>query len=480
MRETKKTLIIRDEIHGDMSFDPVLRFVVDHRYFQRLRYIKQLGLAEFVFPCATHTRFQHSLGASYLAGEYYRHFLKGWLTTRFDFEQSCGNTKFYTQRTFERVLEVSQDRDSHDFWGRVVRLAGMLHDIGHGPWSHTFEVLELPQDFSSVVDKMPGACGDYYRKMAKSGTRFMHEDISVLYAFQIFSELGVSGNQTPYFLPVAVLIHRKLLSSSVGEEIKKEVQQTLAQLKIKGGLDFLSLLGPFISGPFDVDRMDYIQRDGRNCGVPVGGIEWRRIVGRLMPCLADHPNDKGEPTSVVLVSKMKNQHVLDDFIFSLFQMYTQVYLHPKIVGLEESLKKVIAEKKNKLKTRSISFDQYAGFSDESFRRFLIEVLDAPEIDRLLLREQGATFRVTTLPADFGRESELQEMGYHSIENANRPMMKDGLGVFLFSKLPTSKPESHSVGQYLLMSWEEVSPVAKEFYSIKYAPKIWLHAEASVV
>ena len=157
-----------------------------------------------------------------------------------------------------------------------------------------------------------------------------------------------------------------------------------------------------------------------------------------------------------------------------------MYLHPKIVGLEESLKKVIAEKKNKLKTRSISFDQYAGFSDESFRRFLIEVLDAPEIDRLLLREQGATFRVTTLPADFGRESELQEMGYHSIENANRPMMKDGLGVFLFSKLPTSKPESHSVGQYLLMSWEEVSPVAKEFYSIKYAPKIWLHAEASVV
>ena len=58
----KKPLVLRDEIHGDMSFDPLVRCVVDHEGFQRLRYIKQLGLGEYVFPCATHTRFQHSLG----------------------------------------------------------------------------------------------------------------------------------------------------------------------------------------------------------------------------------------------------------------------------------------------------------------------------------------------------------------------------------------------------------------------------------
>ena len=93
-----------------------------------------------------------------------------------------------------------------------------------------------------------------------------------------------------------------------------------------------------ISGPFDVDRMDYIQRDGRNCGVSIGGIEWRRIVRKLIPCLAEHPGQNNKPRNVVLISNIKTQHVLDDFIFSLFQMYAQVYMHPKIVAIEETIR----------------------------------------------------------------------------------------------------------------------------------------------
>ena len=56
-----KPLTLRDEIHGDMSFEGIIRYAIDHPAFQRLRSIKQLGLAEFVFPCATHTRF-HKVG----------------------------------------------------------------------------------------------------------------------------------------------------------------------------------------------------------------------------------------------------------------------------------------------------------------------------------------------------------------------------------------------------------------------------------
>ena len=67
--DRKKPLVIRDEIHGDMTFGETLKRVINHACFQRLRYIKQAGLAASVFPCATHIRFQHSLGAEFLAGE---------------------------------------------------------------------------------------------------------------------------------------------------------------------------------------------------------------------------------------------------------------------------------------------------------------------------------------------------------------------------------------------------------------------------
>ena len=81
-----KPLVIRDEIHGDIAFDQVLRLVIDHEYFQRLRHIKQLGLAEYVFPCANHSRFQHSLGASYLASVYFQSLIRAWMAQPLEFE----------------------------------------------------------------------------------------------------------------------------------------------------------------------------------------------------------------------------------------------------------------------------------------------------------------------------------------------------------------------------------------------------------
>ena len=111
-----------------------------------------------------------------------------------------------------------------------------------------------------------------------------------------------------------------VIADRVADVIADSNAQVFADLKkagIQGGVDLHRLLRPLISGPFDVDRMDYIQRDGRNCGVAIGGIEWRRIVTKVVPCLADYQNKWNEPRDVVLISNIKNQHVLDDFIFSL-------------------------------------------------------------------------------------------------------------------------------------------------------------------
>src|SRR2546426_274344 len=114
----RKTTIITDPVHQVMNFGSeeefrkVFKDVMDTREFQRLRRITQLGLASYVFPGATHTRFSHSLGVAYLAHSVLAH-LSEWAE---------GDTR-------DEVAEA---------WNEVV-LAGLLHDLGHGPFSHSFE-----------------------------------------------------------------------------------------------------------------------------------------------------------------------------------------------------------------------------------------------------------------------------------------------------------------------------------------------------
>uniref|UniRef100_A0A0C3SK24 HD domain-containing protein n=1 Tax=Guillardia theta (strain CCMP2712) TaxID=905079 RepID=A0A0C3SK24_GUITC len=97
-------------IHGQITLPPLLLAVIDTPQFQRLRKLKQLGAAEFVFPSATHTRFEHSIGVAFKAGQILR-----------------------AIRDDQPLLNID-DRDI-----LCVQLAGLCHDLGHGPFSHKFE-----------------------------------------------------------------------------------------------------------------------------------------------------------------------------------------------------------------------------------------------------------------------------------------------------------------------------------------------------
>lgn len=107
--------VIQDKVHGLIPLDSKLWKVVDSPHFQRLRDLKQLGNAHMVYPCATHTRFEHSIGVCHLSGE---------LMEKFKREQP--------------ELEITK----HDIF--LVKLAGLCHDLGHGPCSHLFDSVFLP------------------------------------------------------------------------------------------------------------------------------------------------------------------------------------------------------------------------------------------------------------------------------------------------------------------------------------------------
>src|SRR5438132_543305 len=122
---------VRDGLYGFVEFDDLEKQLIDSRPFQRLRSIHQLAMCYQVYPGASHKRFEHSLGVMEMA-----------------------------TRIFDRVLDKRQTDAVHDriaqrvepeqlsYWRRIVRLAALLHDIGHLPFSHAAEEALLPQGWN--------------------------------------------------------------------------------------------------------------------------------------------------------------------------------------------------------------------------------------------------------------------------------------------------------------------------------------------
>ena len=192
MSFNKKRKIVNDPIYGfiNISF-PILYDLMEHPYFQRLRRIKQLGLTHLVYPGANHTRFQHVLGAMHLM------------------EETISNLR-------SKGLDIT-DKESE-----AALIAILLHDIGHGPYSHVLERV-LVEDVS-------------------------HEALSLLFMQELNREFG--GR-----LDVAIEIFQK-----------QYPKKFLCQL---------------VSSQLDMDRLDYLRRDSFFTGVTEGIIGSDRIIKML-------------------------------------------------------------------------------------------------------------------------------------------------------------------------------------------------------
>ena len=182
---TEKKKFIRDSVYGDIELNAFEEQVMDMPQFQRLRRIKQLGLISLIYPGANHTRFEHSIGTMNLGSK------------------------------LAAELDLSDDEIE------LVRISALLHDVGHGPFSHVSEgVLSVP-----------------------------HEEL------------------TKYVITETSM--RDLL------EEKFDVNDIVDIVNGKG------YLGPIVSGELDVDRMDYLLRDSHNTGVAYGVIDYERIISNL-------------------------------------------------------------------------------------------------------------------------------------------------------------------------------------------------------
>src|SRR5678815_2453721 len=189
--------VIRDPLWDNIRLDHAALAVLDSPPVQRLRYIRQLGHAFLVYPGATHTRFEHALGAYHL-----------------------------TCRALSSLADRGELDDVPEDERLAVRLAALLHDIGHYPFSHALEEAGFPSHEALGVRKL------------REG------------------ELG----------ECLVQVGGKTFPSTIGALITGKSPSPLQGL---------------ISGTIDLDKVDYLSRDARMCGVPYGTVDVDRLLSSL-------------------------------------------------------------------------------------------------------------------------------------------------------------------------------------------------------
>lgn len=278
----KKEYEIRDPVHGSISFNNFEKRIIDHPYVQRLRYIHQLGFVFFVYPGATHDRFSHALGAMHIAGMVWHQIVES---------------------SEEVLLKYMRPSDSI-YLEKVIRLAGLLHDSGHGPFSHTSERL-LPNLHTLEVPK------EWYRTPIKKTEQAEHEDYSVM----VISALS-QGSQAPLApaeaQDIASLVHHRIKPS-------KEWERRFAKAE-RMGFHVHDVVQNLISGELDCDRMDYLMRDAHHTGVPYGFYDIDRLIHSLS--LVMLPNKK-----VCLALDYTGIRAFEDFLLARYHMLLQVYFH---------------------------------------------------------------------------------------------------------------------------------------------------------
>ncbi len=268
--------VVRDPLWNNIGLDPEALAVVDTPAVQRLRYVRQLGHAFLVYPGATHSRFEHALGAYHLA-----------------------------RRALSQLEETGDARlDPAD---RVrLKLAALLHDVGHYPFSHALEEAGLPHHETLAAQHLTG--GELAQRLA---------------------ELGMPAER---LLPL----------------IQGRAREPLAGL---------------VAGPLDVDKLDYLSRDAWMCGVPYGVID----VDRLLTSLTVAAAPDGRAT---LALHEKGLAALESLLFAKYQMYRTVYWHHAVRSATAMFKRLVrgAIAAGRLERDAIALATDDGFIHELMRQ----------------------------------------------------------------------------------------------------------------
>lgn len=316
---SRKYKVIRDSLHGDIIVEKKFLKIIDTKEFQRLRRIKQLSVGNMVFPGAEHTRFSHSIGTFFVMKKIIEHF-----------------DRVFAEMHIEPINEEEKD---------VALAAALLHDIGHGPFSHAFESILTSQCKEPVS----------------------HEEMSV----EIILNSSSSVNK--------VLIEEfgSEFPAKVSDMIKKKKQNKNENIKNetdKPNLDFV--LSSLISGQIDADRMDYLLRDSMFSGVKFGNIDIDRLVEGLSLGIRENEycvciNEKYVPD-------------VENYLSGRYQMHKEVYLHDFKKEMELIINKILLKAKDLFKMKKLNEESLPDALISLFNGEKLSIEDYVSLDDTIL------------------------------------------------------------------------------------------------
>lgn len=248
--------------------------LMDSAWMQRLRRVPQLQSARWVFPAAEHSRFQHSLGAMHLAGR-------------------------FAQQLHASLKAEFPDAPSAPLLEELLRMAGLLHDVGHGPFGHFFDDNFLA-DFDLTHEKV--------------GQRIIREELGELIRGLRRSPSGPFEDGERIDPEWICYLMGKSYTSPAAEH-----PRWLAHLK------------PLLSGIYTADNMDYVLRDSYMCGVAVGPIDIERIMYYSFFSEKGLTLDRGGIQAFIM------------FLNARFYLYTNVYYHRTTRGIDLHLKDIFRD-----------------------------------------------------------------------------------------------------------------------------------------
>lgn len=263
---------ITDPIHKYIPITDLEKKLIDTEFFQRLRKIRQLAGAHLVYPSAQHTRFEHSIGAMHLAGLAAESLLnKGYITCKEDVES--------------------------------LRIAALLHDIGHGPFSHLFEEVLREKESTKINHEI-------------IGKRIIKETIII----DILEKYGYDGDY--------------VCKLSFGESQKMFYDEIIA-------------------GSLSVDIMDYLPRDSFFTGAEYGKVDYHRLISSLEVLSNGHLGiDKSAINS------------LESMLISRYQMFKAVYFHKTVRAGEVMLLHSLISADKQLNFSNFTIEEYLDYTDD--------------------------------------------------------------------------------------------------------------------
>ncbi|WP_157999198.1 HD domain-containing protein [Mesorhizobium amorphae] len=262
MLESIPNTVIRDNIYGArlVNTDKYIRNIIDSIEFQRLRQIRQTGIASYVFPTAEHSRFAHSIGV---------------------FATACKVFDHLRERSIDLLIDIpilSFDEDTK----REFLAACLCHDVGHTAFSHVLESSFLPDNLST------------HEECTKL---ILRENTEISKKIRDYTDIDA----VEYFLD------------------RKHVNKALTSM---------------VSGPFDVDRCDYMLRDSHMTGVVSGNFDFQWLLHSISPEI----NQLGLP--VLTLDGVRGTDALRQFFLSRRYLYRHIYFHPAVRSGQILLKSI--------------------------------------------------------------------------------------------------------------------------------------------